>query len=74
MPKVSSGQVGPEDEDVMDPEPNLSPDSVHLKNESVKKQELCKCVLTHFNDVIIFEFDVSSDYLQCLKFSLEIYS
>ena len=31
------GQVGPEGEGVMDPQPNLSPDSVQFKDESVKK-------------------------------------
>ena len=36
-PKASPGQVGPEGEGVMDPQPNLSPDSVQIKCESVKK-------------------------------------
>ena len=35
--KVSPGQVGPEGEGAMDPQPNLSPDSVKFKDESVKK-------------------------------------
>ena len=37
VPKVSPDQVGPEGEGVMDPQPNLSPDSVQFKDESVKK-------------------------------------
>ena len=37
VPEVSSDQVCPEGEDVMDPQPNLATDSVHLKNKSVKK-------------------------------------
>ena len=37
VPKASQDQVGPEGEGLMDPQPNLAPDSVHLKNESIKK-------------------------------------
>ena len=37
VPKASPDQVGPEGEDIMDPQPNLSPDSVQFKDESVKK-------------------------------------
>ena len=37
VPKVSPDQVGPEGEGLMDPQPNLSPDSVQFKDESVKK-------------------------------------
>ena len=37
VPEASPGQVGPESEGVMDPQPNLTPDSVHLRNESIKK-------------------------------------
>ena len=37
VPEVSPGQVGPEVERLMDPQPNLSPDSVQFKDESVKK-------------------------------------
>ena len=37
VPKVSPDQVGPEGEGVMDPQPNLSPDSVQFKCERVKK-------------------------------------
>ena len=37
VPKVSPDQVGPEVERLMDPQPNLSPDSVQFKDESVKK-------------------------------------
>ena len=36
-PKVSPDQIGPEGEGVVDPQPNLSPDSVQFKDESVKK-------------------------------------
>ena len=36
-PKVSPDQIGPEGEGVVDPQPNLSPDSVQFKDKSVKK-------------------------------------
>ena len=34
---VSPDQVVPESEGLMDPQPNLAPDSVHFKNKSIKK-------------------------------------
>ena len=37
VPEVSPGQVGPQGEGVVDPQPNLSPVSVQFKDESVKK-------------------------------------
>ena len=37
VPKLSPDQVSPEVERLMDPQPNLSPDSVQFKNESFKK-------------------------------------
>ena len=37
VPKVSTDQVGPEGEGVVDPQPNLSPDSVQFKIKSIKK-------------------------------------
>ena len=37
VPEVSPDQVCPEGEDVMDPQPNLAPNSVHLKDKSFKK-------------------------------------
>ena len=39
VPEVSPGQLGPEGEGVMDPQPNLSPDSVQFKDKSVKKSK-----------------------------------
>ena len=37
IPNVSPTQVDSEGEGISNPQPNLAPDSVHLKNESVKK-------------------------------------
>ena len=37
VPKVSPDEVGPEVDGLMDPQPNLSPDSLQFKDESVKK-------------------------------------
>ena len=37
VPKVSPDEVGPEGDCLMDPQSNLSPDSVQFKDESVKK-------------------------------------
>ena len=37
VPKVSSTQVNPEGEGITNPQPNVSPDTVQLKDESVKR-------------------------------------
>ena len=48
VPKVSPDQVGPEGEGLLDPQPNLAPDSVHLKDESVKKPRALQVSLDAF--------------------------
>ena len=49
MLKVSSGQVGLDIEGVMDPQPNLSPDLVRIKDVSVKKARALQVSLEAFD-------------------------